>query len=135
MKEDAIIALGREALARPRDDAVIVTWATNPCMPAAVHVVEALGLTPQSMGTWVKDRSRHGPLNMRSRTEHYIIATRGSPTHTLNEVSSWLGDRPLVKASTVSSRRSPRADREALRGAVPRAVCTRGAQELGVLGR
>lgn len=98
MTEQAIIELGREALSRLKDDAVIVTWATNPRFPAAVHVIEALGLTWQSMGTWVKDRAGMGPLNMRSRTEHYIIATKGNPTHTLNEVSSWLGDQPLKRA-------------------------------------
>lgn len=95
MTLEQLVDLGREALARLRDDAVIVTWATNPRMPVAVHLIEVLGLTWQSMGTWVKGRIGVAPTNMRSRTEHYIIATRGNPTHTLNELSTWLGDRPI----------------------------------------
>lgn len=95
MKVEAIIELGRQFLTRLCDDAVIFTWATNPLMPLAVDVVRALGLQWQSMGTWTKSRMGMGPKNMRSRTEHYAVATRGNPVHTLNEVSTWLGDRAL----------------------------------------
>lgn len=95
MNIEELVALGRETLSRLKDDAVIVTWATNPRMPVAVHLIEALGLTWQSMGTWVKGKIAVAPTNMRSRTEHYIIATRGKPTHTLNELSTWLCDRPI----------------------------------------
>ena len=61
-----------------RRDAMLWLWATWPMLPAALEVVTAWGFTYKTGGAWDKARWGTGYL-LRSVTEPWLVATRGSP--------------------------------------------------------
>lgn len=62
------------------DDCVVGLWITNFHLALGHHLplLEAWGLRPVTIRTWVKDRMGRGAV-LRGQTEHMIIARRGSP--------------------------------------------------------
>lgn len=95
MAIERICAIGRELepLIHPAG-AILFLWTTNIFLEAAPGVVSAWGFTWRTVFTWTKNTQGTGIWG-RGRTEHAIVASRGAPTHTLNEVTTWLGDRVL----------------------------------------
>lgn len=96
MSIDEIIRLGDQVrhLAHP-DGCIVPFWTTNLFMKDTPRILEAYGATWISMQTWTKNKAGTGIAGPRGRTEHVVYAFLGKPTHTLNEVSTWLGDRAL----------------------------------------
>lgn len=60
------------------EDCVLWLWVTNFHMRYAFRVLDAYGFAEKSIVTWVKDKMGHGQ-NLRGKTEHCILATRGNP--------------------------------------------------------
>lgn len=60
------------------EDCVLWLWVTNFHMRYAFRVLDAWGFGEKSIVTWVKDKMGHGQ-NLRGKTEHCILATRGNP--------------------------------------------------------
>ena len=60
------------------DDCVLWLWVTNFHMRYAFQVLDAWGFTEKTILTWVKDKMGNGQ-NLRGKTEHCILATRGNP--------------------------------------------------------
>ena len=60
------------------DDCIIWLWTTNAFMHESFHIVEAWGLVPKTILTWVKDRMGLGDW-LRGKTEHCILAVKGKP--------------------------------------------------------
>jgi N6-adenosine-specific RNA methylase IME4 len=60
------------------EDCVVWLWTTNAFMHEAFHILEAWGLEPKTILTWVKDRLGVGNW-LRGKTEHCILAVRGRP--------------------------------------------------------
>ncbi len=94
MSIDALCALGRDLGPVLHPDVILFAWTTNAFVPACVRVVEAWGFEWHTMLTWTKNKAGTGSWP-RGRTEHCVIASRGKVVHTLNEVTTWLGDRVL----------------------------------------
>ena len=61
-------------------DAVVGLWVTNFHLALGHHLplLEAWGLKPVTIRTWVKDRMGRGSV-LRGQTEHLVIARRGKP--------------------------------------------------------
>jgi N6-adenosine-specific RNA methylase IME4 len=76
-------------------DCVLGFWSTNLFMKDTPRVIEAWKFDWVSMSTWTKNKAGTGIAGPRGRTEHLVWAMRGKPIHTLNEISTWLGDRVL----------------------------------------
>ena len=60
------------------DDCIVWLWTTNAFMHESFHVLDAWGLIPKTILTWVKDRMGLGDW-LRGKTEHCILATKGKP--------------------------------------------------------
>jgi N6-adenosine-specific RNA methylase IME4 len=71
------------------DDCIVWFWTTNYHMRFAFDALDAWGLQPRTILTWVKDRMGLGDW-LRSQTEHCIMAIRGSPTVTLTNQTTVL---------------------------------------------
>jgi len=96
MSIDELCRYGRalEPLIHP-EGAILFSWTTNAFVPACVRTVAAWGFDDwRTMLTWTKSKVGVGTW-ARGRTEHVVIASRGKVPHTLNEISTWLGDRAL----------------------------------------
>jgi N6-adenosine-specific RNA methylase IME4 len=85
----AISALGPQVQKIMHDDFIGWFWTTNYHMRFAFDVLDAWGLEPRTILTWVKDRMGTGDW-LRSQTEHCIMAIRGKPTVTLTNESTVL---------------------------------------------
>jgi N6-adenosine-specific RNA methylase IME4 len=59
-----------------------------------VDIVRRWRFDWRTMGTWTKNKAGTGQWP-RGGTEHYVIASRCKPVHTLNAVTTWLGDRVI----------------------------------------
>jgi N6-adenosine-specific RNA methylase IME4 len=60
------------------ENAIVWLWATNAFLHDAFHILEAWGLEPKTILTWVKDRMGLGDW-LRGKTEHCILAIKGKP--------------------------------------------------------
>lgn len=70
-------------------DSILWLWTTNHHMREAFTVLDAWGFEHKTILTWGKDRIGYGDW-LRGRTEHAIMAVRGSPTVTLVAQSTLL---------------------------------------------
>ncbi len=70
------------------DDAILGLWVTNAFVPFAHDIVHAAGFTWRTMITWDKLRAGVGSWP-RGQTEHLVIASKGAPVHTLNELTTY----------------------------------------------
>jgi ParB/RepB/Spo0J family partition protein len=84
-----INALGPKIQNMMHDDCIVWFWTTNYHMRFAFDALDAWGLQPRTILTWVKDRMGLGDW-LRSQTEHCIMAIRGSPTVTLTNQTTVL---------------------------------------------
>ena len=93
---DWIKSLPVSALAA--EDCLLWLWATWPMLPQALEVIEAWGFEFKTGGDWVK-RTESGKLTfgtgylLRSSSEPYLLATRGSPKTTKSTRSTIEGLR------------------------------------------
>lgn len=96
MSVEAIKMLRREIepLIHP-DGCILAFWTTNAFLEVTPAVIAAWDFRWRTMLTWTKNKQGTGTWP-RGRTEHCVIASRGNPVHTLNEVSTWLADRELA---------------------------------------
>jgi N6-adenosine-specific RNA methylase IME4 len=78
----------REATKRAADDCVLGLWVTNAHLLEVKGVLEAWGFTYQVPITWNKVHVGMGIAGPRGQTEHLIIAYKGEPQHTLNELTT-----------------------------------------------
>ena len=69
--------------------AVLWLWSTNYHMRDAYKVVDAWGLEPKTIVTWVKPSFGHGDI-LRGQTEQCIVAVRGKPIFTVANQSTVL---------------------------------------------
>ena len=60
------------------EDCVLWLWTTNAFMHDAYHLLETWGFEPKTILTWVKPRMGIGDW-LRGKTEHCILAVKGSP--------------------------------------------------------
>jgi N6-adenosine-specific RNA methylase IME4 len=73
------------AIAHP--DLIVWLWTTNHHMRESFAVLDALGVVPKTMLTWVKDKMGTGDW-LRGQTEHCHMAVRGKPTvHLTNQTT------------------------------------------------
>lgn len=97
MTMDEILAHAREAAKRAAMDCIVALWVTNLYIPQIGRVLEAYGAEHRTVITWPKPRAGVGTWP-RGQTEHLVIASVGSPVHTLNEIStllpSWKPEHP-----------------------------------------
>jgi N6-adenosine-specific RNA methylase IME4 len=73
---EVILARDVPSIAAP--DCTLFLWATVPCLEQALRVVDRWGFFYKSMLTWDKVNIGTG-FWLRNRTEHLLIATKGSP--------------------------------------------------------
>lgn len=92
--EDIVRLHAVELPARTADDAILFLCVTNAFVPVAVKIAESGAWTWRTMITLVKSRTGMGTWP-RGRTEHIVILSKGNPTHTLNEITTWLADRVI----------------------------------------
>lgn len=92
MSLDAICALRDEIDRRAKDDCILGLWITNAFVHELGRVLTAWGFIHRTMYTWDKELEGIGTWG-RGRTEHLVIASRGEPAHTLNELSTYLAAR------------------------------------------
>lgn len=59
------------------DDSVLFLWATAPCLPEAMRVIESWGFTYKAQFVWDKEKGFNGHYND-VRHELLLVATRGS---------------------------------------------------------
>lgn len=85
---------------RAEPNCVLWLWCTNAHMAEAYACLGAWGFTAKTILTWDKGRIGCGSW-LRGRTEHCIVATRGTPTVTL------AGQSTLLQASTREHSRKP----------------------------
>lgn len=95
MTMDDVYAHARANAKLCADDCIQLHWTTNHHIQFMHEVVAAWGAVWVSTITLVKSRTGLGINAPRGRTEHIVLAMRGKPVHTLNEVSTWLGDRTI----------------------------------------
>ena len=94
MSFEDICAMPVHWLAKP--DSVCWLWATNPMLDKAFIVMEAIGFTFKTTGTWIKT-TKHGKLGfgtgyiLRSANEPFLIGTRGKPKFARNVRSALYG--------------------------------------------
>lgn len=74
------------------EDCVLWLWVTNFHMRYAFQVLDAWGFAEKTIVTWVKDKMGHGQ-NLRGKTEHCILATRGNPVIDLRSQTTVLEGR------------------------------------------
>lgn len=103
-----IAALITDLRPRLHDDCIWFGWVTNAFIPDMVDIVRAWGFTWRTMETWTKNKAGTGQWP-RGRTEHAVIASRGKPVHTLNAITTWLGEREIdvVPGADGHSRKPP----------------------------
>lgn len=82
------------------DDCIVWLWTTNAFMHDAFHVLDAWGLAPKTILTWVKDRMGLGDW-LRGKTEHCILAVKGKPMINLTNETT------VLNASTREHSRKP----------------------------
>lgn len=95
MPIDEICRFRDRVLPALHDDCIWWCWTTNLFMKDTPRVIAEWGFEWISMSTWTKNKAGMGSNAPRGRTEHVVLAMRGRPVHTLNEVSTWIGDREL----------------------------------------
>jgi N6-adenosine-specific RNA methylase IME4/ParB-like chromosome segregation protein Spo0J len=95
MPIDEIIAFRHRVLPALHEDCIWWCWTTNLFVKDTPRIVDAWGFEWISMSTWTKNKTGMGINAPRGRTEHVVLAMRGKPAHTLNEVTTWLGDRAI----------------------------------------
>lgn len=84
-----ILAHAAEAGKRAADDAVLGIWTTGAFLRFAFDVIEAFGFVPMDAHMiWDKVHVGMGIQGLRHQHEYLLLATRGKPTHTLNELST-----------------------------------------------
>lgn len=88
MELEAIKAL--PVAARAEDNCILWCWTTNAFMRAALECLDAWGFTEKTILTWGKDRMGNGDW-LRGKTEHCILAVKGSPIVTLTNQTTLLG--------------------------------------------
>lgn len=97
MKFDEVLAHAREAAKRAAKNCILALWSTNLYVTRMDQVIEAYGAERHTVYTWPKPRAGVGSWG-RGQTEHLVIASIGSPVHTLNEIStllpSWKPEHP-----------------------------------------
>jgi N6-adenosine-specific RNA methylase IME4 len=89
MSIQAICELAPEIAARAKDDCILGMWVTNAFVHEIGRILFAWGIEHRTMITWDKEIAGVGMLP-RGQTEHLVIATRGAPVHTLNEITTLL---------------------------------------------
>jgi N6-adenosine-specific RNA methylase IME4 len=97
MEMDEIIAHALETAKHAAPDCILALWTTNLYITEMGAVLRAYGAERRTVFTWPKPRFGIGSWG-RGQTEHLVIASIGSPIHTLNEVStllpSWAPEHP-----------------------------------------
>ena len=80
MDTDAICALSEKLKPHIYEKCVLFLWATNPCLPDALKVVEAWGFEYKTNLVWVKDQAIQSNLGFYTLGKHELlfIATKGS---------------------------------------------------------
>jgi N6-adenosine-specific RNA methylase IME4 len=94
------------------DDCIVWLWTTNAFMHESFHVLDAWGLTPKTILTWVKDRMGLGDW-LRGKTEHCILAVKGKPMINLTNETT------VLNASTREHSRKPDEFYELVRNLCP----------------
>lgn len=89
MTIEQLCAMRAELDARAKDDCLLGLWITNAFVHEIGRLLEAWGFAHQTMITWDKELAGVGSLP-RGQTEHLVVAMRGAPVHTLNEVTTLL---------------------------------------------
>lgn len=89
MKMEEVIAHALEAAKRAAGDCIVALWSTNLYITRMDRVIEAFGAERRTVFTWPKPKFGVGTWG-RGQTEHLVVASIGSPVHTLNEVSTLL---------------------------------------------
>lgn len=74
---------------RAEDNCILWCWTTNGFMRAALECLDAWGFKEKTILTWGKDRMGNGDW-LRGKTEHCIMAVRGSPIVTLTNQTTLL---------------------------------------------
>ncbi len=69
-------------------DAILAMWVTNAFIDHVGPILAAAGFELRTMITWDKLRAGVGTWP-RGQTEHLVIASRGNPVHTLNEITTY----------------------------------------------
>ena len=87
MSMEAICELGRDIDKVAHEDCILGLWVTNAFIREVGRVLDAWKFEHQTMITWGKDRLGMGSWP-RGKTEHLVIASRGKPVHTLNELTT-----------------------------------------------
>lgn len=75
--------------ARAEDNCILWCWTTNAFMRGALECLDAWGFKEKTILTWGKDRMGNGDW-LRGKTEHCIMAVKGSPTVTLTNQTTLL---------------------------------------------
>jgi N6-adenosine-specific RNA methylase IME4 len=100
MPMEAICMLRGEINRVAHDDVILALWVTNAFIHVVGAVLGAWGFEHRSMITWDKGHAGVGSWP-RGKTEHLVIASRGKPVHTLNEITT------LIRAPTREHSRKP----------------------------
>jgi N6-adenosine-specific RNA methylase IME4 len=85
------VAFARERIAPLlHEECAGAIWITNYHLALGHHVpiMEALGVTPVTIRTWVKDRIGRGQV-LRGQTEHAVIVRRGKPAFVAGNLSTF----------------------------------------------
>jgi N6-adenosine-specific RNA methylase IME4 len=88
MEIEKILELRTEIDHAAAEDAILACWITNHHVPFLGRVEEAWGWTHRTMRTWRKDNVGMGTWP-RGETEHLVLMSRGSPVHTLNQLTTY----------------------------------------------
>lgn len=89
MSIQAICDLAPQFDTRAKDDCILALWITNAFVHEVGRILFSWGFEHRTMITWDKELAGVGSLP-RGQTEHLVIATRGAPVHTLNEITTLL---------------------------------------------
>lgn len=99
MPIDDILRHAKVDLARAaHDDCILALWVTNHFVHVIGSVIEAAGFTHRTMITWDKMHAGVGTWP-RGQTEHLVLASRGDPIHTLNEITTLYREPPRPEHS------------------------------------
>lgn len=100
MEWGAILAHAREGAKRAADDCVLGLWVVNAYLLKVHEVLAAWDgfVDMEAPITWNKVHVGMGIRGPRHVTEHLILAERGKPTHTLNEMTTLFTEPRVVGA-------------------------------------
>lgn len=103
-----ILAHAAEATRRAADDCVLGLWVTNAFLLKLGAVIDAWGFVDMEAPiTWNKVHVGMGIRGPRHQTEHLVLASKGNPTTTLNEMTT-LFEEPSVRGGGGHSKKPDR---------------------------